>query len=96
MNHREAFSTVADEITDWQIAAQQLPVAELCAMTATCQDSLAETLNAFNILCLGHTGGDEPSAEAMQALGAVTRLATAAAILALGIYERACLAAQQN
>jgi hypothetical protein len=96
MNHGEAFSTIADEITDWQIAAQQLPMAELYAMTATCQQSLAETLNALNILCLGHTDGDEPTAEAMHFLGVVTRAATAAAILALGISQRARLAAQQN
>jgi hypothetical protein len=96
MNHREAFSTVADEITDWQIAAQQLPMTELCAMTATCQQTLAETLIAFNIVCLSHADGDEPTAEAMQALGEVTRQATAAAILALGISHRARLAAQRN
>jgi hypothetical protein len=96
MNHREAFSTVTGEITDWQIAAQQLPIAELYAITTTCQHSLVESLNTLNTLCLSHADGDEPTAEAMQALGAVTRQATAAAILALGITYRVRLAAQQN
>ena len=96
MNYHEAFTSVAGEITDWQIAAQQLPMAELCAMAATCQQSLAESLTAFNILCLSYADGDEPTVEAMQALGLVTRQATAAAILALGISQRARLAAQQN
>jgi hypothetical protein len=96
MNHGEVFSTVTGEITDWQIAAQQLPLAELYAMTTTCQQSLVKSLNVLNILCLSHADGDEPSAEAMQALGEVTRQATAAAILALGISYRARLTAQQN
>lgn len=98
MNHREseAFSTVAEEITGWQIAAQQLPLGELCAMTLTCQDDLAESLDAFNTVCLSFADGDQPDAEAMQALGQVTRRATAAAILALGIAVRARLTARQN
>ena len=96
MNHHEAFNTVAEEITDWQIAAQQLPMAELYAITTTCQHALANSLNAFNTLCLSHADGDEPTAEAMQARGEVTRQATAAAILALGISLRARLAARQN
>lgn len=96
MNHPEAFSIVAEEITDWQIAAQHLPMGELLDAMLTCQKSLAESLNAFNIVCLSYIDGDEPTVEATQALGEVTRRATAAAILALGISARARMAAQQN
>ena len=97
MNDREAFTNVADAIAEWQLAAQQLPLPELWDVTATCQNGLADSLNAFNaiILALDDDGG-EPSTEVMRAIGEVTRRATALAIFTLGIANRAHLAAQQN
>ena len=48
MSDREAFETVASEIAEWELVAQQLPLPELYAVAATCQNDLAESLNAFN------------------------------------------------
>jgi hypothetical protein len=100
MNHREAeaFSAVAGEITEWQAAAQQFPLDELCQMAMDCQHGLAASLNAFNDICQDPDDGGLPSAEAMRAIGGVTRMATAMAIFYLGIAIRtsAHLTAQQN
>src|SRR5947209_6289903 len=100
MNHHEAeaFRTVATEITEWQADAQQLPMGELYQMAMDCQHGLAASLDAFNAICTGLDGSGLPSAEAMRAMGTVTRLATAMAILCLGINTRtsAQLTAQQN
>ena len=94
---RHAFHIVATEITAWQAAAQQLPLDELCHVVLDCQHDLAVTLNTFNDICTGLDGGP-PSAEATRAMGSVTRVATAVAILCLGIATRtsAHLTAQQN
>jgi hypothetical protein len=96
MSDREAFTSVATEIAEWELISQQLPLPELYTMAATCQNDLAESLNAFNVICLSHDDGEEPSTEVMRALGQVTRRATALAIFTLGIAHRAHLAAQQN
>ena len=100
MNYHEAeaFYTVATEITQWQADAQQLPMGELCQMAVDCQHRLAASLDAFNGICADLGDGGPPSAEAMRAMGAVTRVATAMAILCLGINARtsAHLTAQQN
>ena len=96
MSDREAFETVASEIAQWELVAQQLPLPELYAVATACQNDLAESLNAFNGICTSHDDGQEPSTEVMRALGQVTRRATAMAIFTLGIAQRAHLAAHQN
>ena len=96
MSDRESFETVASEIAEWELAAQQLPLPELYAVATTCQNDLAESLNAFSKICLSHDDGDEPSTEVMRALGQVTRRATAMAIFTLGISQRLHMAAHQN
>ena len=96
MSDREAFTNVATEITEWELVAQQLPLPELYAVAATCQNGLAESLNAFNDICTSYSDGEEPSPEVMRALGQVTRRATAMAIFTLGIAQRVHLAAHQN
>ncbi len=95
MSDREAFTHVADSIAEWQLAAQQLPLPELWDVTASCQNGLAESLNAFNDIILAHHD-DDPSTEAIYAMGEVTKRATALAIFTLGIAQRAHLAAHQN
>ena len=96
MSDREAFETVASEIAEWELVAQQLPLPELYAVATTCQNDLAQSLNAFDGICTSHDDGQEPSTEAMRALGQVTRRATAMAIFTLGIAQRAHLTAHQN
>jgi hypothetical protein len=96
MSDREAFETVASEIAEWELAAQQLPLPELYAMATTCQNGLAESLNAFNDICTSYSDGQEPSTEVVRALGQVTRRATAMAIFTLGIAHRVHLTAHQN
>jgi hypothetical protein len=96
MSDRDAFTNVAADIAEWELVAQQLPLPELYAVAATCQNSLAESLNAFNDICTSHSDGEEPSTEVMRALGQVTRRATAMAIFTLGIARRVHLAAHQN
>ena len=41
MSDREAFETVASEIAQWELVAQQLPLPELYAVATTCQNDLA-------------------------------------------------------
>ncbi len=96
MNDREAFTNVAAAIADWQLAAQQLPLSELFDMAATRQNSLAESLNAFNAIFLSYAADGELSIEAMRAVGEVTRQATALAIFTLGIAHGVHLTAHQN
>ncbi len=96
MSDREAFETVASEIAEWELVAQQLTLPELYTIAATCQNDLAQSLNAFNDICTSHDDGQEPTAEIMRALGQVTRRATAMAIFTLGIAQRAHLTAHQN
>jgi hypothetical protein len=95
MSDREAFIYVADAIAELQLAAKQLPLPELWDVTANCQNDLARSLNAFNDIILADDG-DEPSTEAIHAIGDITRRATALAIFTLGIAQRAHLAAHQN
>ena len=65
MSDRESFETVASEIAKWELAAQQLPLAELYAAATTCQSGLADSLNAFNDIYISHDDGGEPSTEAI-------------------------------
>ena len=95
MYDRDHFDSIADTITTWEAAAQQLPLADLTEIVATCQHGLAHDLNAFHDLYDGHP--DHVSAEDLnEALGAIARQAMATAIFALGINQRARLTAQQN
>ena len=80
---------VATDIAEWQTAAQQLPLPELPAMVATWQNSLAESLNDFNDQSTPATTDGDESADASGAIGEVVRRATAMAIFALGIAQRA-------
>ena len=92
----EAFDYIATRITDWERAAQELPLPELRAMVATCQDDLAHSLKAFNGIFADHDDCQECAAALAACLGTVARQATAAAIFALGLSQRVRLAAQQN
>jgi hypothetical protein len=95
MDDHEAFDNIATAILAWQVAAQQMPLAELTAMVANCQDDLAQSLDSFNALYDDHA--DHVPADTLQkALGAIARQATSAAIFTLGIACRAQQAAQQN
>lgn len=93
---RAAFVHVAEAITDYQLAAQRLPLPELAAMVTTCQHSLGHSLNAFNDIVLAELDDAEPSIAATRAVGQIMREATAVAILTLGIAHRAQLIAPQN
>ena len=95
MYDREAFDSIAAAIIEWQAAAQQLPLADLTEVMITCQNGLAESLNAFNESYLDDECG-ESAAAMTEAIGAVARRATAAAIFTLGISQRVHLAAHQN
>ena len=95
MDDHEAFDNIATAIVAWQVAAQQMPLDELTAMVANCQDDLAQSLDSFNALYDDHA--DHVPADTLQkALGAIARQATSAAIFALGISVRAHRVAQQN
>ena len=87
MYDREAFDNVAIDIVAWEGAAQQLPLPELHAMVADCQDDLAQSLNAFNAL-YDDDADHVPANTLEQALGAIARQATAVAIFTLGIAPR--------
>lgn len=92
----ESCDTLAAVIAEWQLAAQQLPLPELCGLAATSQASLAESLDAFNDLYLNHADCD-PSADMIAlALGAIAKRATATAIFTLGIASRARQQAHPN
>jgi hypothetical protein len=96
MHDHEAVVAVATEIIAWQAAAQHLPLPDLRAILATWQDDLAESLDTFNGLFAGHGSHNECTDIIGNALGEVTRNATAAAIFTLGITCRAQQAAHQN
>ena len=96
MYDRESFENVASEIALWESAALRLPLPELRAMLADWQHDLAESLNAFNGIYLNHSDHDEPDSAFAHSIGAVTRHATAVAIVTLGINQRVRLTAQQN
>ena len=95
MNDRDDFAEIADTITTWEVAAQQMPLADLFKIVADCQNDLAHHLNAFHDLYDGPP--DQASADDLkEAFGAIARQAMASAIFALGISQRARLTAQQN
>jgi hypothetical protein len=93
---REAFDNVAAEIDLWESAARELPLPDLRAVMATWQDSLAESLDAFNDIYADRDESGQCAASFAQAIAAVTRRATATAIFALGLSQRVSQAAQQN
>ena len=95
MYDREAVDNIAAAIIEWQALAQQAPLPDLTAVMAACQNDLADSLNAFNQVYLDDQCG-ESAAAMTQAIGAIARRATAAAIFALGISQRVYLATQQN
>lgn len=95
MDDHETFDSIADQITTWEAVAQQLPLPDLTALVADCQNDLAHSLNTFHDLYDDHA--DQMAADTINnALGAIARQATATAIFALGISQRVRLAAQQN
>ena len=95
MNDRDDFAEIADTITTWEVAAQQMPLADLFKIVADCQNDLAHNLNAFHDLYDGHP--DDVSADDLsEAFGVIARQAMASAIFALGISQRARLTSQQN
>jgi hypothetical protein len=94
MYDREDFIGIADQIVAWEIVAQQMPLPDLTAMLGNCQNELAHSLNAFQDL---YDHADHVPADTLkEAIGAIARLATTTAIFALGLSQRARLAAQQN
>lgn len=95
MYDREAVTSVAAQIVDWEIVAQQLPLHELTAALATCQNDLAYSLNAFHDLYDDHAD-HVPADTLKEAIGAVARQATTTAIFALGLTQRAHQVARQN
>jgi len=95
MYDRDDFDSIATAIAAWQLAAQQMPLPDLTAMVASCQNDLANSLNAFNDLC-GNRADHVPADTFATAIGAIARQATATAIFTLGISQRVYLAAQQN
>jgi hypothetical protein len=96
MYDHERVVHLATSIITWESAAQQLPLPGLRDILAARQHALAVSLDAFNLIY--HNHGEHPECTDMiqDALGEVARNATAAAIFALGIAERAQQAARQN
>ena len=88
MYDHDAFETVATDIALWEGAALSLPLAQVRAMLADSQHELAESLNAFNGIYLNRTDCEESADAFTQAIGEVTRRATAMAIFALGVSQR--------
>jgi len=90
MNERD-FSpdNIALAIAEWQLAAQQLPLPDLCGLVLTWQDSLAQSLDAFNDLYINHADCDGSADTIALAIGAVAQRATALAIFTLGVACRA-------
>jgi len=96
MYDSDAFETVASDIALWEGAALLLPLAQVRAILADSQHELAESLNAFNGIYLNHADGNESADAFTQAIGEVTRRATAMAIFTLGLSQRLHQAARQN
>ena len=96
MDNRESCDTLAAVIAEWQLAAQELPLTELCGLVAEWQTSLAESLDNFNDLYLNHADCDGSADMIALALGAVAKRATAVAIFTLGIACRADQYAHPN
>jgi hypothetical protein len=94
MYDREDLIAIAEQIVTWEIAAQQLPLPDLTALLADCQNELAYSLNTFQDL-YDHAA-HVPADTLKDAIGAIARLSTTTAILTLGLSQRARLTAQQN
>ncbi len=95
MYDRDAFEHIATAITEWEVTAQQMPLPELRAVVTIYQNVLAESLNSFHDL-YDHDADHVPADTLQEAIGAIARQATAAAIFALGVAQRVRLAAHQN
>ena len=95
MDDHEAFDNIATAILAWQVAAQQMPLDELTAMVANCQDDLAQSLDSFNALYDDHAD-HVPAGTLQKALGAIARQATSAAIFTLGISSAPSRRRSQN
>lgn len=96
MHDHETVTAVATEIIAWQAAAQHLPLPDLRAILNTWQDDLAASLDALNGIYADHGSHDDCTDMIGNALGEVTRSATAAAIFTLGLTQRAHRVAHQN
>jgi hypothetical protein len=96
MYDRETVISVAAEVIVWQSVAQQLPLPDLRAMVTDCQQSLAVSLDALNDVCRDHAEHDECTDMIKDAIGDVSRQATATAIFILALSERAHKAAHHN
>ncbi len=96
MHDHERVAHLATRIIRWQSAAQHLPLPGLRDILAVRQDALALSLDALNVIYADH--GEHPECTDLieNALGEVARNATAAAIFALGIAQRAQQVARQN
>ena len=76
--------------------AQQLPLPELYAVAAACQNDLAAEPERLQRHLHQPRRRPRAATEVIRALGQVTRRATAMAIFTLGIAQRAHLTAHQN
>jgi hypothetical protein len=96
MYDHEHVVRLATSIITWESAAHQLPLPDLRDILAARQDALALSLDALNLIYADHGEHPECTDMVQGALGEVARNATAAAIFALGIAQRAQQAARQN
>jgi hypothetical protein len=96
MYDHEHVARLAVSIITWESAAQRLPLPDLRDLLAARQDALALSLGALHVIYAGHGEHPECADMVQGALGDVARNATAAAIFALGISQRAQQAARQN
>jgi hypothetical protein len=96
MDGCESFDHLADDLTLWQAAAQQLPLADVRVVLDASLCSLAHALNAFNDIDRSDDGPGVPADVLAHAIGVVTRQATVAAIFTLGAAQRTREVAQQN
>jgi hypothetical protein len=95
MDDRDDLDSIAAQLITWEVAAQQIPLTDLTALLADCQNDLAHSLNTFHDL-YDHHPDHMPADAFWAAVGVIIRQATTAAILALGISQRARLTARQN
>ena len=94
MYDREDVLGIADQIVSWEIVAQQMPLPDLTALLATCQDDLADSLDDFQDL---YNHADQVPADTLkEAIGAIAKQATTTAIFALSLSQRAHQVAYQN
>jgi hypothetical protein len=92
----EQVASIADSITAWEAAAQQLPLPDVRAILATWQHDLAHSLDDFNLIYADHGEHRECADLIQEAIGEIARNATAAAIFTLGLSQRAQQVARQN